>query len=263
MTAFQASILGLVEGLTEFLPVSSTGHLIVVGHLLGLIGDRASTFEIFIQLGAILAIVWLEWPRFIGLVRPDPARAFSGMRGSLLLGLTTLPALVAGALLHDIVKTRLFGPGAVAVGLFIGGIGILLAERFRPAARTTGVDGIVWRQALAIGLFQCLALWPGVSRAGATIVGGLLCGLERRAAATYSFLAAVPVLIAATIFDLYKSRGLLIATDTLPFAIGFVISFLAAWAAVRSFVALLGRFTLRPFAWYRILVAPVIWLVVK
>jgi undecaprenyl-diphosphatase len=263
ITPFVALVLGLVEGLTEFLPVSSTGHLIIAGHLLGYAGEKASTFEIFIQLGAILAIVWLEWDRFWGLLRPDPARGFSGGRGSVLLGLTTLPALVAGALLHDIVKGRLFGPVPVAIGLLAGGVGILLAERFKPAPRIDGVDGIEWRQALAVGLFQCLALWPGVSRSGATIIGGLLCGLERRAAATYSFLAAVPVLAAATVYDLYRSRALLSAADTLPFVIGFVVSFLAAWLAVRSFVAMLGRFTLRPFAWYRIVVAPVVWLLVK
>jgi undecaprenyl-diphosphatase len=257
-----AAIMGVVEGLTEFLPVSSTGHLIIAGHLLGFTGERASTFEIFIQLGAILAVVWLEWDRFLGLLRPRPGRAFSGARGIGLLAVTTAPALVAGALLHDTVKSRLFGTGPVAIGLLLGGIGILLVERMRPAPDIADVDGIGWRQALVIGLCQCVALWPGVSRSGATIVGGLLCGLERRAAATYSFLAAVPVLTAATLFDLYKSRSLLAAGDALPFAVGFVVSFLAAALAIRTFIALLGRFTLRPFAWYRIAVAPIVWFLV-
>ena len=123
------------------------------------------------------------------------------------------------------------------------------------------MDGISWREALAVGLFQCLALWPGVSRSGATIVGGLLCGLERRAAADYSFLAAVPTMVAATLFDLLKSRGDLGGADLAPFAVGFAVSFLSAWAAVRFFIALLGRTTLRPFAWYRIAVAPAVLLV--
>jgi len=257
-----AAIMGVVEGLTEFLPVSSTGHLIIAGHVLGFTGERASTFEIFIQLGAIMAVVWLERDRFLGLLRPDPKRAFSGARGIGLLALTTAPALVAGALLHDMVKSRLFGTGPVAIGLFLGGVGILLAEWLRPAPAIEDVDGIGWRQALLIGLCQCLALWPGVSRSGATIVGGLMCRLDRRAAATYSFLAAVPVLAAATLFDLYKSRALLSSADALPFAVGLVVSFVAAAAAIRTFIALLGRLTLRPFAWYRIAVAPIVWFLV-
>ncbi|HUD71289.1 MAG TPA: undecaprenyl-diphosphate phosphatase [Dongiaceae bacterium] len=254
-----AVVLGLVEGLTEFLPVSSTGHLIIAGKLLGFTGERAATFEIFIQLGAILAVVAIEWRRFLGLLRPDPERRFSGPRGLLLLFLTTLPALVTGALFHGIIKARLFGPGPVAIGLFLGGLALLAVERFRPATRFTGVDAIEGREALIIGLFQCLALWPGVSRSGATIAGGLLCGLERRTAANYSFLAAVPTMCAATLFDLYKSAGALTSADTLPFAVGFVVSFLAAWAAVRGFMALVGRLTLRPFAWYRIAIAPLVW----
>jgi undecaprenyl-diphosphatase len=254
-----AVVLGLVEGLTEFLPVSSTGHLIVAGRLLGFTGERAATFEIFIQMGAILAVVAIEWRRFLGLFRPDPARRFSGPRGLVLLFLTTLPVLCMGALLHGTIKSRLFGPGPVAIGLFVGGLGLLAVERFRPAARVTGVDALEGREAILIGLFQCLALWPGVSRSGATIAGGLLCGLERRTAASYSFLAAVPAMTAATAFDLYKSAGGLTAADALPFAIGFVVSFLAAWAAVRGFMALVGRLTLKPFAWYRIAIAPLIW----
>ena len=255
---FVALILGVVEGVTEFLPVSSTGHLIVAGRLLGVSGPKAATFEIFIQLGAILAIVVIEWRRFTGLLRFDPARPFSGPRGLLLLAVTTTPALVTGFLLHPVIKERLFGVGTVAFGLFAGGVGILLVERFLPPVRIGGVDGISWREALIIGLFQCLALWPGVSRSGATIVGGLLCGLERRAAADYSFLAAVPTMIAAVSYDLIKSRGALEAADAAPFAVGFLVSFVAAWAAVRFFVALLGRTTLRPFAWYRIAIAPAV-----
>jgi undecaprenyl-diphosphatase len=256
-----ALILGLVEGVTEFLPVSSTGHLIIAGRLLGFEGPKASTFEIFIQLGAILAIVVLERRRFLALLVSDPAEPFSGPRGIGLLFLTTLPILIAGFLLHDVIKTYLFGTKTVAVGLFLGGVLILIVEQFLPAPTIATVDGIGWRTALAIGLFQCLALWPGMSRAGSTIVGGLLCGLERRTAARYSFLAAVPAMAAATLYDLFKSRSLLDASDVPIFAIGFVVSFFAAWAAVRTFLALLGRFTLRPFAWYRIAVTPAVLLV--
>ena len=257
-----AAVMGVVEGLTEFLPVSSTGHLIVAGHVLGFTGERAATFEIFIQLGAILAIVVLEWDRFRGLLRTAPGVGFTGLRGCGLLAVTTLPALVAGLLWHDVVKARLFGPGPVALALFAGGIAILLVERLVPAPRTGGIDALTWGQAGVIGLGQCLALWPGVSRSAATILSGLACGLPRRAAATYSFLAAVPVLSAATLYDLARSWRVLQAADAAPFAIGFLVSFLAAWAVVRSFVALLGRFSLRPFAWYRIAIAPaVFWLV--
>jgi undecaprenyl-diphosphatase len=241
-----ALILGLVEGVTEFLPVSSTGHLIIAGRLLGFEGPKASTFEIFIQLGAILAIVVLERRRFLALVVSDPAEPFSGPRGIGLLFLTTLPILIAGFLLHDVIKTYLFGTKTVAVGLFLGGVLILIVEQFLPAPTIATVDGIGWRPALAIGLFQCLALWPGMSRAGSTIVGGL---------------AAVPAMAAATLYDLFKSRSLLDASDVPIFAIGFVVSFFAAWAAVRTFLALLGRFTLRPFAWYRIAVTPAVLLV--
>ena len=255
-----AVLLGIVEGLTEFLPVSSTGHLIVAGHLLGFTGPKADTFEIVIQFGAILAVVALERRRIVGLLRPGGGGRFAGGRGLGLLALTTLPALAAGYLLHGPIKQHLFGPGPVAAGLFFGGVIILIVERYGPATRTAGLDGLDARQALLIGLFQCAALWPGVSRAAATIVGGLLAGVERRAAVTYSFLAAVPVLSAATAYDLLSSWTLLRAADALPFAVGLAVSFLAAAAAIRGFVALLGRWTLRPFAWYRLAVAALIYL---
>jgi len=258
-----AILLGIVEGLTEFLPVSSTGHLIVAGHLLGFQGETAETFEIFIQLGAILAVVVLERRVFLDLLRPGARTGFAGPRGCGLLLITTLPALVVGALVHDWIKVNLFGPVTVAWALFVGGIVILAVEAWRPRTTTDRIDDLGPGQALAIGLFQCLAMWPGVSRSGATIVGGLLCGLERRTAATYSFVAAVPVMAAATLYDLMKSWSHLGAADVAPFAIGFVVSFISAYAAMRTFVALLGRCTLRPFAFYRIVVAPLVYLLVK
>jgi undecaprenyl-diphosphatase len=258
-----AILLGIVEGLTEFLPVSSTGHLIIAGDLLGFRGATAETFEIFIQLGAILAVVVLERRRFLDLLRLRARTGFAGPRGCFLLLTTTVPALLAGALLHDWIKDNLFGPGTVAWALLAGGIVILVVERLRPATTTSSVDDLGFGQALAIGLFQCLAMWPGVSRAGATIVGGLLCGLERRTAATYSFVAAVPVMAAATLYDLMKSWSHLGAADMAPFAVGFVVAFVSAYAAMRTFVAFLGRYTLRPFAWYRIAIAPVVYFLVK
>ncbi len=262
-----AVILGVVEGVTEFLPVSSTGHLIVAGTLLDYTGSKAACFKVFIQLGAILAVVALYWQRFVGLIPgPDSSSrvvpGFYGWRGVALLVLTTIPALVCGFLLHRAIKEYLFGPMTVAWALAIGGLGIILVERFKPASAVETLDGLGFGQAFKIGLFQCLAMWPGISRSAATIVGGLLCGLDRKVAAEYSFLAAVPVMIAATAYDLFKSRDFLSGTDAVFFATGFVVSFLAAALAVKTFVALVQRWSLRPFAYYRIAIAPLIYLFV-
>lgn len=258
-----ALILGIVEGLTEFLPVSSTGHLIVVGRLLGFDGPRAASFEVIIQFGAILAVVVVERRVFTGLLTGGRPDGFSGLRGCTLLAITTLPMLILGALLHGWIKSILFHPLPVALALLTGGIGILVVERFQTVTRIDSIDRIGYREALWIGLAQCLALWPGMSRAAATILGGRLLGLERRTAAVYSFLAAVPILTAATGYDLLRSYGEFRPGDWLGLGIGLIVSFFAAWAAVRTFVALLGRFTLRPFAWYRIAVAPVIYLLFR
>ncbi|HET6277463.1 MAG TPA: undecaprenyl-diphosphate phosphatase [Candidatus Polarisedimenticolia bacterium] len=258
-----AFILGIVEGLTEFLPVSSTGHLIVVGRLLGFDGPRAATFEVIIQFGAILAVVVVERRVFFGLLAGGRRSGFSGLRGCTLLAITTVPMLILGALLHGWIKTMLFHPLPVALALLTGGIGILVVERFRTENRIDSIDGIGYREAVWIGLAQCLAMWPGMSRAAATILGGRLLGLERRTAAVYSFLAAVPVLTAATAYDLLRSFDQFQPGDWVGLGTGLIVSFLAAWAAVRSFVALLGRFTLRPFAWYRIAIAPVIYLLFR
>lgn len=256
-----AVVMGIVEGLTEFVPVSSTGHLIVAGALLGLEGEKAKTFEIFIQLGAILAVVFYYRDRFLGLIdlRSREEARFAGLRGCLILGLTTAPVLVVGYFVHGFLKAHLFTPVTVSFALGIGGVAILAVERWHPAPATAGLDRIGWRQALAIGLFQCLSLWPGVSRSAATIVGGILGRLDRKTAAEYSFFAAVPALAAATAYDLLKSRQHLGVEDLPFFAVGFGISFVAAWLAVAGFLRLLQRWTLRPFAWYRIAIAPLIY----
>jgi undecaprenyl-diphosphatase len=262
--AWIAVILGIVEGLTEFLPVSSTGHLIVAGNLVGFSGPKASCFEVFIQLGAILAVVVLYWRRFIGLIpthglKPANYEGFGGMRGVGLLFCTTLPALVAGYLAHGAIKQYLFGPVTVAWALGVGGIVILLAEHLKPEPTAEDPDDLTYTQALVIGLIQCVSLWPGVSRAAATIIGGLFMGLTRKAAAEYSFLAAVPVMIAATLYDLLKTWHLLSIEDAMFFAIGFVVSFIAAIIAVESFIRLVQRWTLAPFAYYRIIIAPLVY----
>ena len=263
-----AAILGLVEGITEYLPVSSTGHLIVAGNLLNFSGEKASCFEVFIQLGAILAVLVLYWRRFLGLIPAQGIRwrqeaGFSGVRGLAILALTTLPALIAGALAHGFIKQHLFNPVTVALALAVGGIGILLAERYRPNPDTMELDQLNFKQAFMVGCFQCLALWPGMSRSASTIIGGLFSGLDRKVAAEYSFLAAVPIMIAATLYDLYKEWGLLNISDFAFFATGFVVSFISAAAAVKTFIALVQRWSLAPYAWYRLAIAPLIYFGMK
>jgi len=258
MTSYlNAILLGIIEGLTEFLPVSSTGHLIISGHLLGFTGPKAETFEIVIQLGAILAVVALYLPTFWGLVRPS-GRAFSGIRGLWLLFLTSLPASLLGLFAHSAIKEHLFSPVTVAFALIAGALAILLVESLRIPKRVGDLDHITPRLALGIGCFQCLALWPGFSRSAATIMGGMILGVDRRAAAESSFVAAVPIMFAATGYDLLKSWRLFSPDDFLVLALGFGVSFLAAWAAVKVFIALLGKLTLRPFAWYRLALAPIV-----
>jgi undecaprenyl-diphosphatase len=258
---FDAIILGIVEGLTEFIPVSSTGHLIVVGHLLGFEGPKAATFEVFIQLGAILAVVILYKERFLRLCTLRASVGLTGCRGLMLLALTTLPALVFGAATHRYIKGFLFTPVTVALGLGIGGVGILLVERFLPEVKRSGLDVLNYRDAIAIGFFQCLALWPGMSRSACTIVGGMAVGIERETAAQYSFLAAVPVMFAATVLDLYKSLPILQGSDVPIFTTGFIVSLIAAWLAIKFFLRFLASHTLNPFGWYRIIVAlGILWL---
>ncbi len=247
----KTALLGLVEGITEFIPVSSTGHLIVAGDLLGFTGERAKTFEIFIQLGAILSVVWLYRARFLdvarGLGRTDASRRFV-----LNLALGFLPAAVIGLLAHKWIKAYLFTVPTVAGALVLGGLAILLIERTRPVERAPTVDSMTPRLALGVGLAQVLALFPGVSRAGATILGGYLLGLSRTAATEFSFFLAVPVMFAATLLDLVSSRDALSAADIPVFAVGFVVSFLSALVVIRAFLGFVARRDFTPFAWYRI-----------
>lgn len=258
-----ALIMGLVEGLTEFLPVSSTGHLILAGHLMNFTGPKAESFEIAIQLGAILSVAVLYRDRFAGLLKSSPARNFSGLRGVLLLFLTSLPALVLGFFAHKAIKAHLFGPRTVALAFVVGALLMMLAERL--AARTSrarrvgGLDSLDPGLALSVGFFQCLSLWPGFSRSGATIMGGMLLGVDRRTAAEYSFLAAVPVMCAAVGYDLLKSWRLFENGDLGFLAVGFVVSFISAIVAVKGFIGLVSRMTLVPFALYRLALAPLVW----
>jgi undecaprenyl-diphosphatase len=257
---FIAVLLGIVEGLTEFLPVSSTGHLILAGHFLNYTGEAAATFEVFIQLGAILAIVFLYFPRFAGLIfPPKDLKGFSGLKGLSLLFLTTLPALILGALLHSYIKEHLFNPRTVAIGLVAGSFWIFAVEKFcRHEKPKEGLDTLTYRDALLIGLFQCLAMWPGVSRAGATILGAMMIGMNRRTATEYSFFAAAPVIAAASLLDLVKSLDV-ITMDQLPFfAVGFIVSGISALLIVKFFIQYVSRSTLNVFAWYRLALAALV-----
>lgn len=264
-----AVILGIVEGLTEFLPVSSTGHLIVVGSLLGFVGERAASFEVIIQLGAILSVVLLYWRRFVRLIparQPmgaDMQSTLDGWAGIWRIGVATAPALLVGYVARHAIKERLFNPDAVTFALAAGGVAILLAERY--VARRTGnsIDTLTLGQAFGIGLFQVLSLWPGTSRAAATIVGGMLLGLDRKSAAEFSFLIAVPVMFAATGYELLKLRDQMFAADTFQLAVGFVVSFFVALLAVRGLVSFLQRGKLTPFAWYRIVAAPIFYFLTR
>lgn len=255
-----AVVQGIVEGVTEFLPVSSTGHLILSGHLLGFDDERAKTFDIFIQLGAILAIVWIYQSRFIEVARTltrDPAsRRFVT---NLLLGF--LPAAVLGLLLRHWIKAHLFTPIAVAWALLVGGAVILLVERWHRPDRVMDARDLEPRTAFGIGLAQTLALFPGVSRSAATILGGYVLGLSRTAATEYSFFLAVPTLAAASGYDLLKSLPNLHASDAPIFVIGFLVAFISAFIVVKAFLRYVAHHTFSAFAWYRIgLGALLIWL---
>jgi undecaprenyl-diphosphatase len=251
-----ALIQGIVEGLTEFLPVSSTGHLILTGSLLRFTGEVAKTFEIVIQLGAILAVV-VVYRRKFGRMLADWRSAGSAGHGLTLahIGLAMIPALIVGLLLHDAIKEHLFSSWTVLIGLVAGGLFMLLSQWRHGALVSRSVDQVSYRQSFGIGLFQCLALWPGFSRAGATIAGGLLLGADYRASAEFSFLLAVPMMAAATGLDLIKSMHNLHPADLGPFLVGFVVSFLVALLVVVTFLRLLERWKLAPFAVYRFVIA--------
>lgn len=256
-------ILGVVEGLTEFIPVSSTGHLILVGTLLGFTGERAATFDVVIQLGAILAVVVLFRARLLALVTGRTSGQFDGAQGRLALALTTFPALVVGALAHDLITQRLFNPVTVALGLGVGGVAMLIIERRPQPTGEANLNCLTPRRALVIGLVQCLALWPGASRSAATILGGMSLGLNRATAVEYSFLAAIPIIGAAAVFELAQSWRQLSLADLPLFTAGFAMAFVSAWLAVRYFLRWLQYSTLRPFGYYRVALALVLLILIQ
>ena len=253
-------LLGIVEGVTEFLPVSSTGHLILAGALLGYDENHWKVFNVVIQLGAILAVVVLYWRTFMavimGLMRREP-ESLRFVRNVLV---AFLPAAVVGLALHKQVEAMLGSPTIVAWALLLGGVAILGIERVAPRGHEKGVADISFAKALGIGFIQCLAMIPGVSRSGATILGALSLGVERRTAAEFSFFLAIPTMLGATVLELVTKRHELMAANSVGFgliAIGFVVAFVVALLVVRWFVGLVGKTGFSPFGWYRIAVGAV------
>jgi undecaprenyl-diphosphatase len=281
-----AVILGIIEGLTEFLPVSSTGHLILAGHALGFTGDLASNVEISIQLGAILAVMVYERSKIASLFSQGAAeqtqlrRMLTGPYATnwrsaigismashrnlwflIGIGLAFLPAALLGFAAHTWIQAYLFTPATVAASLILGGIIILLVERAADRASVKHLLDVTPRSALLVGLAQCVALIPGMSRSGSTIVGGLLAGLDRRVATEYSFFLALPTMIAATGYQMLKSQGSFTQQDYIALAVGLVVSFLVAWAVIAAFLTYVQRHSLRAFAYYRMALGIVVFLV--
>lgn len=283
-----AVILGIVEGLTEFLPVSSTGHLILVGYALGFTGDVAANAEISIQLGAILAVIVFEREKIGRLVSgawQEQARFRSSLRNTqhptlaaclhasiqahpnlwfmLGLGIAFLPAALVGLAAHGWIKSHLFTPHTVATTSILGGIVILIVEATAKTSRAMSLDQVSPKQAFWIGLAQCASLIPGMSRSGSTIIGGLLAGLDRKVATEYSFFLALPTIIAATVYETWKARGTFTDQDFLALGLGMIISFLVAWAVIAAFLTYVQRHTLRVFAYYRIILGLAVLLIFR
>jgi undecaprenyl-diphosphatase len=254
-TVLVALILGIVEGLTEFLPVSSTGHLIVAGSLLGYTGEQAKVFEIVIQAGAILAVCWEYRARLVAAVVGLPTRP-EAQRFVFNLLLAFLPAAILGLLFSKLIKSHLFAPVPVALAFLAGALVILWAERRQRVAPSTiridSVDAMRWPDALKVGIAQAFALIPGTSRSGATIIGGMLFGLSRPAATEFSFFLAIPTLFAACVYEFVRNRALLSTADLQAFGIGFVAAFISAFLCVRWLIRYVSRHDFVPFAWYRI-----------
>jgi undecaprenyl-diphosphatase len=248
----KAAVMGVVEGLTEFLPVSSTGHLILTGSLLHFDDDKAKVFDIAIQTGAILAVIIVYWQKIratlVGLGSQRQAQRFAL---NVLIGF--LPAAIIGLLAYKAIKAHLFNPGVVAGSFIVGALVILWVEKTQPVkVRIETVDDMSPLDALKVGFAQCFGMIPGTSRSGATIIGGMLFGLSRKAATEFSFFLAIPTLIGAGVYSLYKERALLSMADLPLFTVGFVLSFISAWMCVRWLLRYISTHSFTPFAWYRI-----------
>lgn len=249
-----AVIIGIVEGLTEFLPISSTGHMILVGSMLGFEGEKASVFEVFIQLGAILSVFILYRDKFMRMLNPRKLSLYGGL--SLYhVAAGIIPVAGIGFLLHKYIKAYLFSPITVIIGLIAGAVLMLVAEKLAVKPTTKDVEDITMRQALLVGAFQILSLWPGFSRSGSTIAGGLFFGMSRKAAAEFSFIIAVPLMLMACLYDLLKIWQKLSIADLQMFAVGFVTAFIVAYISIVWFLRFLNSSTLASFAYYRFVVA--------
>jgi undecaprenyl-diphosphatase len=253
----KAFILGLVEGATEFLPISSTGHLIIVGDLLNFNDDKGKVFEIVIQLAAIFAVCWEYRTKLIDTALHITSQS-KAQQFVLNLFLAFLPAAILGLTFHSAIKHYLFSPITVAFALIVGGFAILFIEKLQLQTPTTSIDDLKPLQALKIGFAQSLALFPGVSRAGATILGGMLFGLNRKTATEFSFFLAIPIMFAATILDVYKSRDILSLADINLFAAGFITAFLSALVAIRFLLRFVATHDFKVFAWYRIIFGTIV-----
>ncbi|MFC6338758.1 undecaprenyl-diphosphate phosphatase [Pseudomonas sp. CCM 7891] len=256
-TAAQALILGVVEGLTEFLPISSTGHQIIVADLLEFGGERAMAFNIIIQLGAILAVVWEFRRKILDVVTGLPSQR-NAQRFTVNLLVAFMPAVVLGVIFADLIHEYLFNPITVATALVVGGIIMLWAERRQHEIHAETVDEITWQDALKVGFAQCLAMIPGTSRSGSTIIGGLLFGLSRKTATEFSFFLAMPTMVGAAVYSGYKYRELFQPDDLPVFAVGFVTSFIFAMIAVKGLLKFIANHSYAAFAWYRIVFGLVI-----
>ena len=248
----KAFFLGVIEGLTEFLPISSTGHLIVIGHWLEFDSGTGKVFEVVIQLGAILAVVWLYRVKILHLLQGMLKGNVADLRFAGCVLIAFFPAVIIGVLAIDFIKSVLFDPRVVAVALIVGGVILMLAERHAAEAKVTRIEDITWKKALGIGIAQCFAMIPGTSRSGATIVGGLLSGLSRQAATEFSFFLAMPTMLGAAVYDGYRHRHLLDQDDFVLIALGFVAAFVTALLVVRALVQFIANHSFRVFAWYRI-----------
>ena len=261
----KAFFLGIVEGITEFLPISSTGHLIIVGKWIEFTSTEGKVFEVVIQLGSILAVMWIFRARLIkmitGTLKRDPVEvAFTRN-----LIIAFLPSAVIGFLFIKMIKALFFQPAVVVVTLILGGLIMLWVERVRQPGQAnlrvvtaTTLESISWKQALIVGFAQCLAMIPGTSRSGSTIIGGMLAGIERKTATEFSFFLAMPTMLAAASYDMYKNAGLISQADMLAIAVGFVTAFLSALLVVRAILTFISKHTYRAFGWYRIVLGVVV-----
>jgi undecaprenyl-diphosphatase len=251
----KAAIMGVVEGLTEFLPISSTGHLILAGALLGFDDDKAKVFDIAIQTGAILAVIIVYWQKIRDTVLALPTQK-QAQRLALNVLIAFLPAVVMGLLFGKAIKAHLFTPVVVATTFIIGGFVILWAEKRQSgvasAPRVLDADDMTFMDAVKVGVVQCLAMIPGTSRSGATIIGGMLLGLSRKAATDFSFYLAIPTLVGAGVYSLYKERALLSMADMPLFGVGLLFSFISAWLCIRWLLKFIATHSFVGFAWYRI-----------